>query len=196
MYTSKALFLRNDTRRFTIQSIIPFKGSGTAVIRFWIPLGIHVKLKQNPSAILTQYLSNSGRKYKPLTDKIFIMKTMKKLGHGVSHFFRSKRTQALLFSCLFILVAYGQAADTQSGSVADNLNKGFEEVSSTFEDIFDYVTYAMWTAAAAVAVLGGFSVFSKFSNGEQDAKKSLMGLIFGIILLAVTPVVVRAVFFK
>lgn len=107
----------------------------------------------------------------------------------------NKRMQAVLCACLCVIVAYGQA-DTQSGSVAQNLNKGFEEVSNTFVEIFDYVTYASWTAAALVGVIGGFRVFSKFSNGEQDAGKSLLLLVFGIILLAVTPTVVRAVFFK
>ena len=123
------------------------------------------------------------------------MLKIQKLGRTMSCFLGNKRMQTVLFASLYVMVVYGQA-DTQDGSVAENLNKGFEQVSNTFVDIFDYLTYACWTAAAGVAVVGGFSVFSKFSNGEQDAKKSLIGLIFGIILLAVTPVVVKAVFFK
>ena len=126
------------------------------------------------------------------------MKVNNLMGHTMFPFFtlcRSKRSKALLIACLVITVAYGQAT-TSPGSVADNLNKGFEEVSNTFVDIYDYLTYACWTAAAAVAVVGGFTVFSKYSNGDQDAKKYLVGFIFGIILLAIIPSVVKVIFFQ
>lgn len=125
------------------------------------------------------------------------MKENNLLRQNQSRFIRvckHKRTRVVLTVCLLATVAYGQAS-TSPGSVAENLNKGFEEVSNTFVDIFDYLTYACWTAAAAVAVVGGFTVFSKYSNGDQDAKKYLVGFIFGIILLAIIPSVVKVVFF-
>lgn len=123
------------------------------------------------------------------------MKVIQKLGHFVSRSLVNKRTQAVLYACLYVIVAYGQA-DTQSGSVAQSLNKGFEEVSNTFVDIFDYLAYACWTAAALLGIVGGFRVYAKFGNGEQDATKSLILFLFGIIVLAITPTVVRAIFFK
>lgn len=59
----------------------------------------------------------------------------------------------------------------------------FTEVTGTLLDYKDPIQKLIYSIAAIIALVGGFNIYNKMQNGDQDVKKTIMMTIGGCIAL-------------
>lgn len=100
--------------------------------------------------------------------------------------------------------AYRQAlvllAVTQTAVFAQNsgISKGSTAITSAAADLkgyFEPVTTLIYMIAAIVGLVGGFRIFAKWQNGDQDVQKSAMGWVGSILFLLAIAFLLQTVFF-
>ena len=80
--------------------------------------------------------------------------------------FGKSRQRALVLTCA--TVAYQAMTFAQSGAAG----KGANAIN---------VQTLLYSIAAVIALLGGFSIFTKLQNGDQDVKKTIMQVVGGCV---------------
>ncbi|TDE09849.1 DUF4134 domain-containing protein [Dyadobacter psychrotolerans] len=88
------------------------------------------------------------------------------------------------------------------GSVLAQGNKGIQAgaaaISQATADLqlyFEPVTALIYVIAALVGIFGGFRVYSKIQNGDQDAQKHAIGWVGAFLFLLAIAAVLESVFF-
>lgn len=90
--------------------------------------------------------------------------------------FGKSRQRALVLACAS--VAYqamfaGNAGATGAGAIND--------VASSFKSYLSPIQNLMYAIAAIIALMGGFSIFTKLQNGDQDVKKTILQVVGGCV---------------
>lgn len=93
---------------------------------------------------------------------------------------------ALLFS---FGAVFAQNPGIQAGAQA------IQQASSDLQAYFEPVTTLIYIIAALVGLFGGFRIYSKWQNGDQDVQKSAIGWVGAVLFLLSIAAVLQAVFF-
>ena len=93
---------------------------------------------------------------------------------------------AILISGGFVLA---QNPGIQAGAQA------IQQASSDLQAYFEPVTTLIYIIAALVGLFGGFRIYSKWQNGDQDVQKSAIGWVGAVLFLLSIAAVLQAVFF-
>jgi predicted transporter len=93
---------------------------------------------------------------------------------------------ALLFS---LEAVFAQNPGIQAGAQA------IQQASSDLQAYFEPVTTLIYIIAALVGLFGGFRIYSKWQNGDQDVQKSAIGWVGAVLFLLSIAAVLQAVFF-
>lgn len=86
-------------------------------------------------------------------------------------------------------VALAQNPGIQAGAQA------IQQASSDLQAYFEPVTTLIYIIAALVGLFGGFRIYSKWQNGDQDVQKSAIGWVGAVLFLLSIAAVLQAVFF-
>ena len=93
-----------------------------------------------------------------------------------------KCNSGMRLACMFLLLFSFSAFVMAQGDV----NAGISAFEQATQGIYKYipkVRLLIYAIAAVVCLVGGFNVYHKFNNDEQDAKKALMMYVGAAILL-------------
>ncbi len=85
--------------------------------------------------------------------------------------------------------AFAQNPGIQAGAQA------IAQASSDLQAYFEPVTTLIYIIAALVGLFGGFRIYSKWQNGDQDVQKSAIGWVGAVLFLLSIAAVLQAVFF-
>jgi len=86
-------------------------------------------------------------------------------------------------------VAFAQNPGIQAGAQA------IQQASADLQAYFEPVTTLIYIIAALVGLFGGFRIYSKWQNGDQDVQKSAIGWVGAVLFLLSIAAVLQAVFF-
>lgn len=86
-------------------------------------------------------------------------------------------------------VAFGQNPGIQRGAQALNA------AANDLQQYFEPVTTVVYVIAAVVGVVGGYRVYSKMQNGDQDVQKAFVGWGGSFLFLLSVAAILRAAFF-
>ena len=92
--------------------------------------------------------------------------------------FGKSRQRALVLTCA--TVAYQAMTFAQSGAAGKGAN-AINGAANTFKEYLNPVQNLLYAIAAVIALLGGFSIFTKLQNGDQDVKKTIMQVVGGCV---------------
>lgn len=97
----------------------------------------------------------------------------------------------LIGSAIFLSfgVAFAQNPGIQAGAQA------IQQASADLQAYFEPVTTLIYIIAALVGLFGGFRIYSKWQNGDQDVQKSAIGWVGAVLFLLSIAAVLQAVFF-
>lgn len=80
-------------------------------------------------------------------------------------------------------------------------SSGFAEATSALDAAsagvktwFKPVTSLIWVIAAIVGVIGGFRIYNKWQNGDQDVQKAAVGWFGSVLFLLAIGAVISTVF--
>ncbi|WP_373514086.1 DUF4134 domain-containing protein [Persicitalea sp.] len=73
--------------------------------------------------------------------------------------------------------------------------QAIQQASSDLQAYFEPVTTLIYIIAALVGLFGGFRIYSKWQNGDQDVQKSAIGWVGAVLFLLSIAAVLQAVFF-
>lgn len=100
----------------------------------------------------------------------------------------------------WISLAYGTAMLTVIPSFAQNPGiqagaQAIQQASADLQAYFEPVTTLIYIIAALVGLFGGFRIYSKWQNGDQDVQKNAIGWVGAVLFLLAIAAVLQAVFF-
>jgi ABC-type antimicrobial peptide transport system permease subunit len=105
-----------------------------------------------------------------------------------SNFSIKKHTIGLTLS-LCSTLAFSQNRGIQAGAQA--LTQATNDVKGYFEP----VTTLIYVVAAIVGLVGGFRVYNKWQNGDQEVQKHAVGWFGAVLFLLAIAAILQAVFF-
>ena len=91
--------------------------------------------------------------------------------------FGKSKQRALVLACATI--AYNTMTYAQRGS--GHGVSAINEAANAFKGYLTPVQNLLYAIAAIIALLGGFSIFAKLQNGDQDVKKTIMQVVGGCV---------------
>lgn len=91
--------------------------------------------------------------------------------------FGKSRQRALVLACATIAYNTMTYAQGRSGHGVNAIN----EAANAFKNYLTPVQNLLYAIAAIIALLGGFSIFAKLQNGDQDVKKTIMQVVGGCV---------------
>lgn len=100
-----------------------------------------------------------------------------------------KRTKIWLTLSLYSSMSYSQNRGIQAGAQA--LTQATNDVKGYFEP----VTTLIYVVAAIVGLIGGFRVYNKWQNGDQEVQKHAVGWFGAVLFLLAIAAILQAVFF-
>lgn len=71
---------------------------------------------------------------------------------------------------------------------------GIGQATNIFKSYLDPVQKLLYALAAIIALIGGFSIFTKMQNGDQDVKKTIMMVVGGCVALVALATALPAFF--
>lgn len=95
-------------------------------------------------------------------------------------------------------VALTIAALTQSKAQNAGIQRGaqvIEQQAAALQAYFTPVTTIIYVIAAIVGLVGGFRIYSKWQNGDQDTQKAAVGWMGAILFILAIAATLQAVFF-
>ena len=106
---------------------------------------------------------------------------------------------ALLWMFQFRLMAQdgGGQGGGQGGQSGDNsaaFIEGIDNAADTISATFDSVCNLVLVVAAVVGAVGAARIYIKWTNGDQDVTKSIVGCGGACLFLVATSAVLRAIF--
>ncbi len=84
---------------------------------------------------------------------------------------------------------FAQNPGIQAGAQA------IQQASADLQAYFEPVTTLVYIIAALVGLFGGFRIYSKWQNGDQDVQKNAIGWVGAVLFLLAIAAVLQAVFF-
>lgn len=75
-----------------------------------------------------------------------------------------------------------------------DLGTALSDATGKVSQIFDVVANLCLVAAALVGLVGGISVYSKFSSGDPDGGKRIGKWVGGAIFIGLVPTILKALF--
>lgn len=90
--------------------------------------------------------------------------------------FGKSRQRALVLACA--AVAYNTMTYAQAGAAGVG---AINSAANAFKAYEKPVVTLLYSIAAIIALLGGFSIFTKLQNGDQDVKKTIMQVVGGCV---------------
>lgn len=84
---------------------------------------------------------------------------------------------------------FAQNAGIQAGAQA------LQQASADLQAYFEPVTTLVYIIAALVGMFGGFRIYSRWQNGENDVQKNAIGWVGAVLFLLAISAVLQAVFF-
>lgn len=91
--------------------------------------------------------------------------------------FGKSKQRALVLACATL--AYNTMTYAQ-GKAAHGVG-AINDVTTAFKGYLGPVQNLLYAIAAIIALLGGFSIFTKLQNGDQDVKKTIMQVVGGCV---------------
>ncbi|GLU56502.1 hypothetical protein Dfri01_59630 [Dyadobacter frigoris] len=85
---------------------------------------------------------------------------------------------------------FAQNAGIQAGAQA------IAQATTDLQAYFEPVTTLIYVIAALVGLFGGFRIYSKWQNGDQDVQKHAIGWVGAVLFLLAIAAVLQAVFFQ
>ena len=70
-----------------------------------------------------------------------------------------------------------------------------EQQATALQAYFQPVTTVIYVIAAIVGLIGGFRIYSKWQNGDQDTQKAAVGWMGAILFILAIAAILQAVFF-
>ena len=101
------------------------------------------------------------------------------------------KKQITLLSFLFASTSIAFAQNPGIARGAQALNAAATDLQQYFEP----VTTIIYVIAAVVGVVGGYRVYSKMQNGDQDVQKAAVGWAGSFLFLLSVAAVLKAAFF-
>ncbi|WP_439554731.1 DUF4134 family protein [Dyadobacter sp.] len=86
------------------------------------------------------------------------------------------------------VLAQGNAG-IQAGAAA------IQQATTDLQAYFEPVTTLIYVIAALVGLFGGFRIYSKWQNGDQDVQKHAIGWVGAVLFILAIAAVLQAVFF-
>jgi hypothetical protein len=90
------------------------------------------------------------------------------------------------------------AAFTQSNAQNAGIQRGaqvIDQQATALQAYFTPVTTIIYVIAAIVGLVGGFRIYSKWQNGDQDTQKAAVGWMGAILFILAIAATLQAVFF-
>ena len=92
--------------------------------------------------------------------------------------FGKSRQRALVLTCATVAYNTMTYAQGNAGSAGVGAING---AANAFKNYLTPVQNLLYAIAAIIALLGGFSIFAKLQNGDQDVKKTIMQVVGGCV---------------
>ena len=92
--------------------------------------------------------------------------------------FGKSKQRALVLACATI--AYNTMTYAQGNAGAAGVG-AINGAANAFKAYERPVVTLLYSIAAIIALLGGFSIFTKLQNGDQDVKKTIMQVVGGCV---------------
>ena len=105
----------------------------------------------------------------------------------------TKLLQKILLAGSVLLLSFGVAFAQNPGIQAGA--QAIQQASADLQAYFEPVTTLIYIIAALVGLFGGFRIYSKWQNGDQDVQKSAIGWVGAVLFLLSIAAVLQAVFF-
>jgi hypothetical protein len=70
-----------------------------------------------------------------------------------------------------------------------------DQQATALQAYFQPVTTIIYVIAAIVGLVGGFRIYSKWQNGDQDTQKAAVGWMGAILFILAIAAILQAVFF-
>jgi hypothetical protein len=93
-----------------------------------------------------------------------------------------------------IMVPWGSVLAQNPGIQAGA--QAIQQASADLQAYFEPVTTLVYIIAALVGLFGGFRIYSKWQNGDQDVQKNAIGWVGAVLFLLAIAAVLQAVFFS
>lgn len=90
------------------------------------------------------------------------------------------------------------AALTKSNAQNAGIQRGaqvIDQQATALQAYFQPVTTIIYVIAAIVGLVGGFRIYSKWQNGDQDTQKAAVGWMGAILFILAIAATLQAVFF-
>ena len=78
----------------------------------------------------------------------------------------------------------------------NKLSQALTEGTNNLKNIFQVVSTFLYVLAGIIGLVGGFKVYSKYQNQEQDAQKSLITLAGGVVAIIVISFLMNKIFIQ
>jgi hypothetical protein len=104
-----------------------------------------------------------------------------------------KRKNCYLYTLLLSTVALKQV-NAQNAGVQRGAQV-IEQQAAALQAYFTPVTTIIYVIAAIVGLVGGFRIYSKWQNGDQDTQKAAVGWMGAILFILAIAATLQAVFF-
>ncbi|TAE39255.1 MAG: DUF4134 domain-containing protein [Runella slithyformis] len=95
-------------------------------------------------------------------------------------------------------VALAMLPFTHSNAQNPGIRRGaqvIEQQATALQAYFQPVTTIIYVIAAIVGLIGGFRIYSKWQNGDQDTQKAAVGWMGAILFILAIAATLQAVFF-
>ncbi|MPR37398.1 DUF4134 family protein [Salmonirosea aquatica] len=105
----------------------------------------------------------------------------------------TKLLQKNILTVPAILLSFGVVLAQNPGIQAGA--QAIQQASADLQAYFEPVTTLIYIIAALVGLFGGFRIYSKWQNGDQDVQKSAIGWVGAVLFLLSIAAILQAVFF-
>lgn len=103
------------------------------------------------------------------------------------------RVRIALLTMLAGTVSFLAEAQTVNGIAAGA--RAINTATTELKTYFAPVVTLVYVIAAIIGVVGGFRIYNKWQNGDQDVQKAAVGWIGSILFLLAIAAILQAVFF-
>jgi hypothetical protein len=100
-----------------------------------------------------------------------------------------KQVTFLAFACFSCTAALAQNPGIARGAQA------LSAAATDLQQYFEPVTTIIYVIAAVVGIVGGYRVYSKMQNGDQDVQKAAVGWAGSFLFLLSIAAILKAAFF-
>lgn len=97
---------------------------------------------------------------------------------------------------LFLVVFLVGVCFVYSQQGVQKFSDALSEGTGSLKKVFKVVSTFLYVLAGIIGLVGGFKVYSKYQNQEQDAQKSLITLAGGVVAIIVISFLMNKIFIQ